>query len=472
MLARKFLKSVAGRKLLQPGDRVLVAVSGGADSLCLLHLLRRVAPLLKIKLAVAHLDHRFRSEARQELLVLRSLAHRWKLPFYGAAADVPAYQKKKGLSPQEAAREIRYRFLLTTARRYGYNKLAVAHQRDDQVETVLFNFLRGSGLDGLAGMAPLRLCGDLAVVRPLLEFSRLEIEAYCCRYRLQPVVDESNLHSVYTRNRLRLELIPQLRKQYNPRLTEALQKTACLLAADRDYLRRQSRKAFQSLAQYEGQRLIIDLKRLLRLPAALRGRVARLAMARLAPSGEIGFKQVQRLLEICKSSNPSAQFAFPGGGAVFRSYGKLIFSKTSAEEKYPLNRPLLVPGRTPVSPGGVIEAQLCDPAGLSWPPPPGQAYLDYERLPGTLFLRTRWPGARFHPQGLEGSKKLKQFFIDQKLDRRLRDSYPLVTAGDEIIWVVGLRIAHPYRVTCETRQVLVLRYLRLSGEDEAGRERR
>ncbi len=449
---------IAEHRLLEQGERVVVAVSGGPDSLCLLHLLQRLAPALQLKLIVAHLNHRFRPEARAEAARVARTARRLGLTFIGAAVDVPACCFAGGLSAQVAARIVRYRFLLQTARRFRASAVAVGHHMDDQAETVLFHFLRGTGPEGLAGMLPRRPLGSVHLIRPLLCVTRTQIEAYCRRYRLEPSLDASNLEPIYTRNRMRLELIPHLKERYNPRLAEALFRLGAQAAADREYLRRQARHAFLQLAHREGAgRVILPVSGLLALPAALRGRVARLTLRTMIPARKAGWVQVRRLLDLCASSRPAAM-SLPGGGMARFAYGRLVIVSSRKEPGEPPEPVILpVPGKVVLSwAGGWISAWPAFPDELDWPPPSVRAYLDRDLLPGPLLVRTRWRGARFYPLGAAGPKRLKKFLIDAKIPRERRDRLPLVTAGEEILWVAGIRIAHPYRVTPDTVRVLVL----------------
>ena len=458
MLAKKMIRYIEKHRLLQEGDRVLAAVSGGPDSLCLLHLLRSLAAHYRLSLIVAHLDHRIRPEARQEAEAVRRIARSWRLPFEGAAVDVPAYRARRKLSPSEASRIVRYRFLLRAAEKHGANKIALGHQLDDLAETVLFNLLRGTGPDGLAGILPCRPLGEVELIRPLLGTTREEIERYCREYELEPLLDSSNLQTVYTRNRIRLELIPHLEKNYNPRLRRSLAELASLAASDRIYFARKAQKIFERVARHKDGKLLVDRAALTTLPAALRGRVVYRALLEYIPAKKIGRRQVEQLLHLAEGEGPARQISLPAGIRARRSYGHLhLFSARSAAEGSFVPQLLQIPGRT-ASTGGevIIEASLRRPRELPWPPAAEQAYLDYDSLPGPLQLRSRWPGARFYPQGAPGSKKLKEFMIDQKVPRHCRDRLPLIVAGGEVVWVAGKRIAHPYRVTEKTRRVLVL----------------
>ncbi len=445
-------------RLLDAGDRVLAAVSGGPDSLAMLHILHSLAIRLHFKLAVACLDHRFRPESRQEMLAVGRLARRWGLPFFGASVDVPSLITKWGISPQAAARKMRYRFLLSAAGNWEAGKIALGHHQNDQVETLLFNFLRGTGVDGLCGMAPGRRLGKRLLIRPLLEITREQIEAYCRDHRLRPFTDPSNQSGIYTRNKIRLELIPHLENCYNPRLSEALIRLSKLAAADRDFLQQTAAREFRKISRRQGNRLILDACSLDGLPAALKGRVSRLALLQVSPAAEVGWKQVQQLIALGSSCTPAAELQLPGGGRVYRFRNRLIFTPV-APAKPPVVKAvrLSIPGETELPwAKGKIVARLIPAKLLEWPPPPRAAYLDLKQLPETLWVRTRWPGARFYPQGSPGGKKLKNFFIDQKVPRHLRDRWPLVTSGDNIVWVVGKRIGHLYRITAGTTEAAVL----------------
>lgn len=462
MLVEKVARYVEQHRLLQKGDRLLVAVSGGPDSLCLLHVLRALAPRYDLSLIVAHLDHRIRPEAGQEAEAVRSLAAAWSLPFEGAAIDVPAYRSGRRISASEASRIVRFRFLLEAAKRQEAGKIALGQQLDDQAETVLFNLLRGTGPDGLAGILPRRNYGPVELIRPLLGVSRREIERYCLDHKLEPARDASNLKTDYTRNRIRLELIPHLEERYNPNLKYSLAQLASLVAADRDILGAKARKVFSELTRWEKDRLIVNRAALNALPEALRGRVAYRALLKFVSGRSIGRRHVEQLLQLAEKRGPSRVLPLPGGAWAYSNYEELILSPRKMElgEGLP-ETPLQIPGSTHLPDSGVrVEASFINPGELKWPPQPYQAYLDYESLPGPLVIRSRWPGARFHPQGAPGEKKLKDFFIDRKVSRYRRDSFPLVTSGGKVVWVMGERIAHPYRITGNTRTALVLELIK------------
>lgn len=459
MLIDKVRRFSKDHLLFETGDKVVVAVSGGADSLCLLHLLRVLAPEFKLQLLVAHLNHGLRPEAGQEAEMVKKVSTEWDLPFETKTVDVRNYKSEHRLSEEEAARFLRYRFLLQTAKKFGASAVALGHHLDDQAETVLFNMIRGTGVDGLAGILPKCARGPLLLVRPLLCLKRQEIEEYCRKYKLHPVVDSSNFETNYTRNRIRIDLIPYLEKYFNPRVRGALSRLASLAAADRLLLQALATKHFKTLSRVRKKTIIIDRDAFLSLPPALRGRVARIALEKVVFGKQIGWVQAEQLINLAEGVGRARRLTLSGGVRAYRINGKLILTALPFRQNEELQAVILrVPGKTNFS-GGCITTRICKPQGLIWPPRASRAYLDYDQLSeGQLFIRSRWPGVRFHPQGASGSKKLKDFLIDQKVSTYRRSLLPLVTMGEEIVWVAGVRIAHPYRITEKTKTVLVMEY--------------
>ncbi len=451
---------VKNNVLLNKGDTVIVAVSGGPDSLCLLHILKELTPEFKLNLIVAHLNHCLRPEASQEADGVRKLSSAWSLPFESRAVDIRSYKKELGISEEEAGRKARYSFLFEVAQKYGASKIALGHHLDDQAETVLLNLIRGTGIDGLAGMLPRRHRGNVFLIRPLLGLRRSDIESYNLEHQLEPFTDSSNLETNYTRNRLRLELIPQLQEQYNPRIREALIRLASLAADDRLFLKNLAKKKYINLARFVDQKTILDKHALLDLPPALTGRVLRVALQKYVPVAEIGNIHIRQLLDLAEDGRTGRKLTLPGRLDAYTSYNHLVIKRLIAsdqEEFAPAK--LQIPGKVTLPGGRVISARIEDAGNLSWPPAAYRAYLDLDKVSSDyLIIRPRRSGDRFHPQGAPGSKKLKSFLIDQKVPFYKRLNLPLVTKGEEIVWVAGMRIADPYKISGETEQAVVLEY--------------
>ncbi len=475
--------------LLPRGESIVVGVSGGPDSLCLLHVLRRLADDYDLTLHVAHLNHHIRgTEADADAAFVADVAALWGLPCTVATRDVPALARQYKLAIEEAARRARYTFLAEVAGLVGGRTVAVGHNADDQAETVLMHFLRGAGLAGLRGMLPKIPLADyrlleeqtgaaLLLVRPLLEMPRAEIEAYCARHGLRPRFDHSNLDTTYFRNRLRHELFPYL-ETYRSNIREVIRRTARVAAEDYVLLREVLEDAWMRITQFADDKTIIfDLADWRALPLSLRRATLREAVHYLRQSlRDINFVHIEGAVMVAQEKDTGAVASLPQGLRLTVGYETL----TVADEDYrplPLDwpalqkeyLPLALPGRTflPGPAGWQVEARWLSPGELppEWAtnPDPWQAFLDGGTVGEALALRQRRPGDRFQPQGMGGrSKSLSDFLINVKVPATWRDWVPLVvdSKNDRILWVAGWRLDEKARVTPETEQVLWLRFER------------
>lgn len=468
-MRNKVMNLLMNHNLLEKGDRVLVAVSGGPDSVSMLHVLKELSVTLELQLFVFHLDHRVRGESSlEDARFVKELAAGMGIPSFILSFDVPRYRRIFGMSLQEAARKVRLRLLARTAEKIKAPKIALGHNSDDQVETILMRIIRGSGPEGLTGMSmisklPVPGAKKALLIRPLLEISREEIERYCRENKLTYRKDSSNLKAVYRRNKIRLELIPYLEEQYNPRIREALLNMSRTLNRENVFMEEQAHLAFPELLLEESMgRVILRSPPVIKLHPALQVRIFRIALNRLKGNlSAVEYKHIESILKLLNQGGPHGSLTLPGGISIKKSYDRLQFfqKQKKAEERLKGKIILQVPGSTEVPELGlVLQAEVLEREKLPWPPDPEkEAYLDYDRVTFPLYLSLRWPGARFKPLGLEGSKKVKDFLIDQKVPREERDNIPLILSGSSILWVVGKRISHPYRLTEETRRVLVLR---------------
>lgn len=460
MLQLKVNSFVKEFGLLSENETVVLAVSGGPDSLCLLYMFNNLAVEYNLKLVVAHLNHCLRPEGRHEAIAVEKIANSLNLPCEVKAVDIRAYKQLLGVGEEEAGRRARYLFLLEVARKYGASKIATGHHRDDQAETVLLNIIRGSSVDGLSGILPIRKWKGVKLIRPLLNLWRVEIENYCRELNLKPFTDSSNLETDYKRNKLRLELIPLIEARFNPKIREGLAGLADLAARDRHFLQSLAKLKYRELARFTGNVTIFKQQLLKKLPPALRGRVVYMAIKKYLPAGKISRAHVEQVLRQIINNKTGQTLTLPGGLRVEQSYGNILFFLWKAQESKKIKPDILpVPGRVFLADRLLIESRLVSLKDLSWPPRKYEAYLDYNKLPsGMITVRSRKPGDRFSPQGAGGSKKLKEILIDQKIPRDRRDLIPVVAVQDEIIWLTGVRIAEQYRVTEETEQVLLLQY--------------
>ncbi|MFZ5595710.1 MAG: tRNA lysidine(34) synthetase TilS [Bacillota bacterium] len=446
----------------------MVGVSGGPDSVSLLHLLLRLKDDLGFQLCAAHLNHMFRGEeAEADARLVADLAGEWKIPLISKRVNVPEFLKKSGLSTQEGAREVRYRFLREAAAEFGAVRVALGHHADDQAETVLINILRGSGLSGISGIPPVR---DGFYIRPLIAVRRCDIELYCRTFGISYREDSSNKKKYYLRNRIRLDLIPLLEENYNPSVVLSLNRMADIVREEDRYLERLAREAFKdSLSRAEKGKLVFSIARLLTYPDVIKRRIIRIACRELAGRGFAPpFGHVEGAIGMLEGAPGGGRFQFPGGIELFKRGSLLEIIKGSAGAGVPFYQyELEVPGITGIPESGkAIAAEIIDAACVGDPKtfPPGEAVLDMESVKGPLRVRRRMDGDVFEPFG-GGRTKLKKFLINLKVPREERDAIPIVTCGNDIVWVAGFRPGRQFAVREDTRRCLHLRLLESKAEE-------
>lgn len=451
--------------LVKAGDTVIVACSGGPDSLALLDILLRLAPRFGLHIVAAHYEHGIRGAASQaDADFVAEFARRQEppVPCVIGHGDVPAAAAQQGISVEAAARQMRYDFLEQVRAEYGARSIAVAHHEDDQAETVLMRLLRGTGVDGLAAMRPRGISpAGSTVIRPLLTSTRAEIEAYCASHALQPRHDATNDIPDCTRNRLRLQLLPQLRREYNPELTPALARLAALAADDSDYIAAQAASVYEQCIGREARPALNQAVLAQQPPALERVILRRFCREVLGSQRDVDFAAIERLRHLVHDGHTGSSEQLLRGYIAEISYGWLY---------------IYTPGPAAVSAGAV----RLDPQPGTWEmsgwqfeqdvltelpehTPPLELYYSPSELPGPLILRTRRPGDYIELAG--GCKKIKKLFIDSRLPRAQRDSYPLLACGPEVIWVPGYRRSKRCRADGETR--FLIRARAPQGEPEA-----
>jgi tRNA(Ile)-lysidine synthase len=470
-------ETISNHHMFSRGDTVVVGVSGGPDSLCLLHVLKELQQELGVSLHVAHLEHGIRGEeSRADAAYVEELGRAWGVPATLECGDVPAYAAEHKLAVEEAARRVRYLFLGRVAREVDAQSVAVGHNADDQVETILMHLMRGSGLGGLRGMLPVQTLGAegwwtgpvLRLVRPLLEVSRSEIEAHCHQHGLEPRFDRSNLDVTYHRNRIRHELLPQL-ESFNPRVRDVLRRSARSIADDYDYLRRQSLKAWTRLAGESETAITFPLEPWLELHPSVQRQLLREAIRRLRKSlRDITWTHVEQARIGLEEKGTGTRITLPQGLFLVKGYDGFVIG----EEISTPDLPLVTEGPLPIEVPGTFQIPGSDwrlqasvmkrdqtPGEALHNADPWQAYLDLEGTGNQLMLRARRTGDRFHPLGMSGkSKSLNAFLIDAKVPHAVRDHLPLVVSATHIVWVAGQRIDERVKITDQTRDVLHLRF--------------
>ncbi|HHX44464.1 MAG TPA: tRNA lysidine(34) synthetase TilS [Chloroflexi bacterium] len=483
-LERAVRETIERHSLLPVGETVILGVSGGADSLAMLHLLSRLAPAYDVTLHVGHLNHRLRgAEAEADAAFVAAMCAEWGIPYTVESADVAAVAGERGLAIEETARQVRYAFLARLARALGARTVAVAHNADDQVETVLMHLLRGAGLAGLRGMRPLSRLeelrlgdpashdvaeGSIRLIRPLLEVPRAAIEAYCRAHGLEPRYDLSNLDRTYYRNRLRYELVPYL-ETYNPNVRQVIQRMAEALAGDYELLRQQLLEVWPHVVRHASDEAItFDLAALRDLSIGLQRSVLREAVHRLRRSlRNINWVHIDDAVRVLNDGSTGAAATLPRGLLLTIDYDVATLAPagyTPPRANVPrITRRIALPasGTIPLEGGWALTIERLPrealPADWRTNPDPYVAYLDAARCAGPLELRPRREGDWFIPLGLGHRQRVRELMINAKVPRDVRDTLPLLLCGADIAWVVGLRIDERFAVTAGTTTVLVVR---------------
>ena len=463
MLKKKVNETIKKFGMLSPGDRVVVGVSGGPDSVTLLHILKKLAPQLKISLSIAHLNHRFRGrDSDRDAEYVQELAKRLNLPVIVESRDVPAFIKEEGLSPEDGARRARYDFFARVAKQIKADKIALGHNADDQAETVLMRLLRGSGREGLSGIPPVRdlevQSQKIQIIRPLIETTREEIKKYLKENRIKSRLDVSNIEPIYLRNRIRLKLLPLLAK-YNPNIKSVLVRTAQLLREEDRYLEGIVNRHLKQMIKRRGEeKITLDIIKLSSLPSPIQRRLLRESLGLIKGNKlDINLAHIDNILDLLKARG-RASLDLPGNILVTKEYRRLSIGFKKEKKVFSFNYFLKVPGITKIPELGLsFRAKILKgkPRALN-EGPKKKAYFDYERMKAPLSLRNREEGDRFQPLGMRGSKKLKDFFMDEKIPLKERERTPLLLSGKEIIWVVGQRISDKAKVTNKTKKVLMV----------------
>jgi tRNA(Ile)-lysidine synthase len=462
-LIGRVLRTIRKHDMFPRGARVLVALSGGPDSIALLHILRELEAAGELTLAgAAHFNHQLRgADADADEDFCRSTAVALSVPFDVGRCDVATLARESGRSIEDAARAARYAFLVEAADRLHADVVAVGHSEDDQAETFLLRLLRGAGSRGLAAIRP--RAGR--IVRPLLEVRRDELRSFTSERGLRYREDASNADTRFARNRLRHDVMPVI-EQHSPGFAPVLAREAALARQDDEYLESVAIESAASIVLRTECGLEIDAAALKSLHPAIASRVVRQALMASAAGRFIGFQHIERVLELAGESEAGTQVALPGRLAT-RLGGRIRLGPQPLRPFSNFFRfPLSIPGE--VAHGGwAVSAQRVDKSAEVGPhrAKGGEVFAAADPLRFPLAVRNRRPGDRFHPLGMGGrGRKLQDFLVDRKVARTERDRLPLVVDRDDrIIWVVGESLAEDFRVTEPSQGVILLKARRLGG---------
>lgn len=438
--------------MVKEKDHIILAVSGGPDSMALLYVMNKLKNHFKYNLTVAHVNHSLRPEADEEEGLVKKCSLNLGIPFYSHKADVKKIAQQEKKSIEEVGRIVRYQFFNQLLNELNADLIATAHHQDDNAETVLLNLLRGTGIKGLRGILPV----NNNLIRPLLGVSKSEIMDYIKENSIPYCIDESNYDPVYLRNKIRHELIPLLEKEYNPRIVEGLSKLALIAREENDFIEGQTQQTFKEVLLSKTDSTIkLKAEFLSLLPMALCKRVILHALSELA--GEEGWEanDIDIILDLMTKSGSSKIVRLKKNVTVEKVYDELVFS-TVQKAKISFDYLLDIPGNIVLPTGEeylikTVPVEEFDPKDCI-------AYVDYDKCNLPLHFRSRKPGDVFSPYGLHGRKKLKDFFIDLKIPSSKRDEIPLLTGNQgDIYAVVGYRVSNLAAVDKDSKRILVIK---------------
>ena len=415
-------KTLKAHNMLKTGDRVLVGLSGGADSTALLYVLLSLKEKYSLEIACAHINHQLRHTADRDMLFCKSLCERLGVPFFSLTKDIKAGAKDAGMSEELYARNIRYDFFESL----GFDKIATAHNKNDVAETLLFNFMRGASISGLSGIPYVR--GN--IIRPLLDIKKADIIAFCEKNGYEFVTDETNLETIYSRNKVRLELIPKIEADFNPAFVDVVTKNAVLMGEDAELLDSLARK------QFSGEVKISDLND---MSMAIKRRVLELFWKeRTKSSQNLSVDYIDDILELCRKNQTGKSIDLPGGFCAKAEYGKLEISKKTEKTEFSYE---IYPEEVLKIPeiGKTLVVKKTDKKP--------DFYLDEKTL---LTIRSKKAGDSFYPTKMNGKKKLSDFFTDKKIPDKIRNEIPIILADGKIVAVGNMRFSKEFQDTGKT----------------------
>jgi len=446
--------------LIADCQKLLLAVSGGPDSLAMLDLFYKLKKELNLKIAVAHLDHMFREASKSEAEFVEKFTKNRNIDFFSKRVNLPAIIKKNDLSAEAAAREERFKFFKEIILSNNLDLLALAHHRDDQAETVLLNLFRGAGLNGLSGIQPAAEFKGIKIIHPMLNFSKKEIIYYCAENNLEPCFDSSNQKNIYSRNVIRNEIFPVVEAKINSNTREVIARSSKLLAAENEFLQQQALKRYKKIVKNEScNQIIIDLNQFKNIDQVLQRRIYRLIYDRLNDNlDDLYLDHIFEIEKLIGDTKTGRGVDIASGIRVEISYSNLIFLKKDKLKEGLINKTKIgLEKEIKIDKDRSLKTEIVESTDFSISDNPQQAAFDYDKLQLPLYIRNRKDGDKFKPLGMRGNKKVKDILIDKKIPKYKRSQLLLVVDAEEnIIWLAPYKISDDYKITQATDKVLIL----------------
>ncbi|KNY28638.1 tRNA lysidine(34) synthetase TilS [Pseudobacteroides cellulosolvens] len=471
-IIEKVLNTIKCNNLINVGETVIAGISGGPDSVCLVHILNNISSIYNFKIIAVHINHMLRGEeADKDENYVREFCERLSIEFYSDKIDIKKLSKEESVSIEEAGRIARYRQFQFYVENKGAQKVAVAHNKNDHAETVIMNIIRGTGTDGLKGIQYKR---D-NIIRPLLDVCRYEIEDYCLSNELDPRIDSSNLDNIYTRNKIRLELIPFINKCFNTNIIESIGRTAEIVSCDISFIEEYAAEAMKKcIIEKKSDKIRLNIEILKDFHESIKNRILRNIIKDIKGNlNGIEKKHIDLLSGLAFNGRTGAVVCLPGKLIGEKSYNTLSVSyrrtnsptpiKDQKDNKFEIEITMQgsnffkFNGRSYCLQSAVIGPIDAENINIQRCKREEKVqYFDYEALKMGIYLRNRKEGDMFKPINGKGTKKLKEYFIDEKIPRDERNKILLVAIGNEIVWVVGNKTSDKFKVNENTKYILKL----------------
>ena len=455
-IIKEFLEFINEKELISKGDKIVVGLSGGPDSVCLINLLCSIKEELNLKLVAVHINHMIRGEAaNQDEIFAKELCENLHVDFYSKRIDINNYAKENKLSSESAGREVRYEYFNKIMKKLSFNKIATAHNANDQAETILMRVMRGTGLEGLGGIPVSR---DNIYIRPILFMKREEIESYCEALNMKPRIDSTNSERIYSRNKVRLDILPYMKENFNSEVIEAINRMGLLLQEDNKYIQSKVEELYNEVCSRGGDSVIIANKAF-KYERAIINRVIRKAIGeKSGDKYDLEMKHINNIFSLT-ALGTNKRVDLPRGLYAINIYGDIhIRSRKESVEDNDLE--IIIPKedilQRKISFGDYTIGFNCihKEKNINYDENSLIKYFNYDKISGNIVIRYRRNGDTIIPLGMTGKKKVKDIFIDMKIPKTKRDFIPIIQFGEDIAWILEVKMSDKYRIDSQTKDIL------------------
>ena len=455
-IIKEFLSFVEEEELINKEDGIVIGLSGGPDSVCLLNLLCSIRGELNLKLAAVHVNHMIRGDAADgDELYAKELCEKLKVKFYSKQIDINKYAKENKLSSESAGRNVRYEYFRKVMLELNFNRIATAHNANDQAETILMRVMRGTGLEGLGGIPVSR---DNIYIRPILFMKREEIESYCEALNMKPRIDSTNSERIYSRNKVRLDILPYMKENFNSEVIEAINRMGLLLQEDNKYIQSKVEELYNEVCSRGGDSVIIANKAF-KYERAIINRVIRKAIGeKSGDKYDLEMKHINNIFSLT-ALGTNKRVDLPRGLYAINIYGDIhIRSRKESVEDNDLE--IIIPKedilQRKISFGDYTIGFNCihKEKNINYDENSLIKYFNYDKISGNIVIRYRRNGDTIIPLGMTGKKKVKDIFIDMKIPKTKRDFIPIIQFGEDIAWILEVKMSDKYRIDSQTKDIL------------------